>query len=495
MGSRRRAASGVWLALALAPTCAWADSYRLAGEAADLSVTTEAVAPEGAFKASSQILVQPHLAPDLDARLAFSIATGARADAAPVWAGVTPLPPLSWSRAGLNVQAGWTAGSGAKLELQAGDEVRTQTFLGPLTLDSRPTSVNDSQTARVGVATPLTARTSLTVSGGVGSDTGAVDLVEGASLVRRVALRGDRSDVAVQLDWKPDPALSLQIGERLERRSLAWGDAGLADGFVEAQPRAAAVLKPIPGSEWSLSLERVVAPLDAAKFANLAQTAEQTGAAQGAVRLRPDSAWRVKAGIAHRFHRTGAVSLAFTVADLESSTELVRIAPGVQGPGSVAGGGRRQWDLSLTLPLALVGLDALSLQGAGLWRHSAIPDPITGAMRPPSGETPYEAKLSLVADLPGRDLRVGVQSQASGASAVYGVARVDEISVSPALGAFVEYRPSAFALRLQLDNLAGADRRYLTTQYAVSRDTGPAEEIDRRVSGGAGFTLSLRKTL
>jgi hypothetical protein len=478
-----------------AVSAAHADTFDLKSDAADVSIATEAAAPDGALKASSQVLIRPHLAPELDTRLALTLATGDRADGAPVWAGVNTLPPLSWSRAGIDMQAAWSASPGTKLQVDLNEELRSQVFLGPSSLDSRPMSLDARQTARLNAAAPIMDGVTLALSGGVGADDGAVDLVQGGTLTRRVSLRSDGGDLSSQLDWKVNPALNLQLADKLESRNLTWGDAGVADGYVAVEPRAVAVLKPLPGAEWSLSVEHVASPLDLGKFASLAQTAEQTSTPAAAARLRPDDAWRLKAAISHKLRNTGVLTVAFTRADLLSSTELVRIAPGVQAPGSVAGGQRQQWDVSLNLPLDVLGLNAVSFQSSGLWRRSEITDPITGLPRPPSGETPYEAKIGLVADLPDRNLRLGVLSQASGPSAVYSLSRVDEVQVSPSVGAFVEYRPSSLALRLQLDNLAGADRNYVSTQYAVTRGVGPSEELDRRAAGSPGFHISLRRTL
>jgi hypothetical protein len=384
---------------------------------------------------------------------------------------------------------------GAKLQIDVNEELRSQVFLGPSSFDSRPMSVDERQGARLNATAPVVNGVTLALSGGVGADDGSVDLVQSGVLTRRVSLRSDSGDLSSQLDWKITSALNLQLGDKLESRSLIWGDAGVADGYVAMQPRAVAVLKPLPGAEWSLSFDHVTSPLDLGKFANLAQTAEQASVPAASARLRPDDAWRLKAAITHKIHDKGSLTLAFTQADLLSSTELVRIAPGVQAPGSVAGGQRQQWDLALNLPLDMLGFNGVSFQSSGLWRRSEISDPITGVMRAPSGETPYEAKVGIVADLPGKNLRLGVQSQASGPSAVYSLSRVDAVSVTPSVGAFVEYRPSTLALRLQLDNLAGADRSYVSTQYAVTRGVGLSEEIDRRSAGSPGFRISLSRTL
>ncbi len=478
-----------------AASCAWADSVDIKGLGADLSIKTDADAPGGAARATSQVVVAPHLAPEIDTKLQLILGAGERTDSTPVWAGVTPFTAFAWAHAGAKVQADWKTALGPLLHVEASNDLRTQTYRAPDLLTSRPMSLDDSQGARLSATLPLRGGVTVVLNGGVGADAGAVDLLDSDDLIRRVALRSTRNDVGSQLDWVIAPFASLRLSDKLETGALSFGDVAAGDGYVALQPKAALVFKPITDAEWTFSVEHADAPLDAGKFAALAQAAESSSVPAATARLRPDETWGVKAQLSQKFGTTGVVSVAFTQAELKSSTELLEIAPGVQAPGSVSGGQRQQWEASFNLPLRALGFDALSLQSSGLWRRSTIVDPITGELRAPSGETPYEAKLGLVADLRDQDLRLGLQGQATGPATVYSLTRVDQTTVAPSLGAFVEYRPGLFALRLQLDNLSGADRRYQSTQYVGTRDSGAAEGIDRRVVGGPGFMLSFRRAM
>lgn len=481
--------------LALSAACAHADVVTTPGAVADVAFTSDAAAPDGALRASSQVAIQPHLAGGIEAKLLVSLQTGERADVTPVWSGVAPFSPFAWSNAGVAVNAAWTAGPGTRLQLEAGQELRTQIYSGPNSLSVRPSSLNNASGARLSATTPLATGLNLSLSGGAATDDGAVDLAQGAAALVRVPLRGDRSDLASELSWDVSPAFSLGVREKLESRALSWGQAGIADSSVSMEPKAIATLKPMTGAEWSLSFEHAASPLDPGKFVTLAETAQSADVPAAAGRLRPDETWNVKAGVKHRFRRTGAVALSYTQAQIRSATELVQISPGVQAPGSVSGGQRQQWDAAFDLPLDLVGLDGLSLQSSGFWRRSLVPDPMTGVMRPPSGETPYEARLGLTADLPARKLRLGVQSKATGPQSVYSLTRIDAVWTAPTVGAFVEYRPADLALRLQVDNLTGDDRRQVSTLYDLGRDTAPTAEIDRHITAGPGVMLTLRKAL
>jgi hypothetical protein len=479
---------------------AWADSVDIKGldikgQGADLSVTTEASAPKGVLRAASQVLVQPHIAPQIETGLQLTLGAGQRADSTPVWAGVTPFAAFAWTHAGAKVQADWKPQIGPLFHLELSDDVRTQTYRAPDLLTSRPMSLDDSQGARLSATLPLRGGVTVVVASGVGADAGAVDLLDDTDAMRRVALRSTHSDVSSQLDWIVNPAVSVRVSDKIETGAMSWGDVATADGYVALQPKAALVFKPLPDSEWTLSVEHSDTPLNPGKFAALAQAAESSSIPAATARLRPDETWGVKAAVSQKFGTTGLFTLAYTQADLRSSTELLEIAPGVQAPGSVSGGQRQQWDAALNVPLSALGFDALSLQSSGLWRRSEIVDPITGVLRAPSGETPYEAKVGLTADLRDRNVKLGVLGQAVGPTTVYSLARVDATTVAPSLGAFVEYHPGAFALRLQLDNLAGAERRYQSTQYVGTRDGGAPEEIDRRIVGGPGFMLSFRRAL
>jgi hypothetical protein len=485
---------GAGLLLAATPVLARADINLPPDAPLQVSINSDTSAPKGAARSGAEVVVEPRFS-DVDAKLSVSFSAGQRGDSNTPWAGVVGFTPYDWSRAGVSLQAGWTAPLGAQLQLAAGDELRTQTYIGPSAASSRPISLDEAGSASLKASKSLAKGLDLSLEAGLGSDDGAVDLIDGGPSLHRVALRDEHSDLSSHLTWALTPKLSLEFDDKIEDRSLAWGYDGLADDYAAVEPKAAAVLKPVDGAELSLIVEQAIAPLQPGKFAALAEAAETAGLPAAGSRLRPDETWQIKAGVKRKFKNNAAFALAYTQADLKSSTELVELAPGVQAPGSVAGGQRRQLDMSLNLPLRMVGLRDLSLQGSGLVRYSEIPDPITGVMRPPSGETPYEAKLGLIAEVPASRLRLGVQSQAQGPQTVYSLTRVDEVSISPSLGAFIEYRPADFSLKLQLNDLTGADRHYVSTLYGESRDDPPIGEIDRRIASGAGFTLSLTRTL
>ena len=92
-------------------------------------------------------------------------------------------------------------------------------------------------------------------------------------------------------------------------------------------------------------------------------------------------------------------------------------------------------------------------------------------------------------------LRWGLNTRDQGAQSFYGLNQESSVTTARSLGAFVEYRPADFALRLQLDDLAGGERRWTDSYYLDGRDGGVLQRVDRREEGGPGFTFSLRRAL
>lgn len=151
--------------------------------------------------------------------------------------------------------------------------------------------------------------------------------------------------------------------------------------------------------------------------------------------------------------------------------------------------------MNFQTPLALLGVRSVALQTRGVWRDLQITDPLTGQERRMSGETPYETSLALVHTLGKQGVTWGVNTRDQGGQSFYGVNQLSSVETARSLGAFVEYRPSAFAVRLQLDDLAGGERRWTDAYYVDGRDSGAVQRVDRRQEGGPGFTFSLRRAL
>ncbi len=472
-------------ALALGPAAARA-------QALDLNLTTGAEAPDGRAKLSGGAVISARPAPDLQAQVGLTLQAGDQPGSV-IWPGASVATNRAWRDVGVDVQANWTANARASLKLQLAGGVKSQP-IAPAALGETGGVENDRTEQRAGLVATLKPAdaVSLNVSASVNS---ADDQLDGALAgdAARMLIRTRDGAVDSGLHWAVTPRLALDAGARVATTSVSWREnASAAEQYVAVQPRVAATVTLLPGVQWRVGLEHAVSPLDAAKFVTLARADESLA---GPDRLSPDQEWRLQGEWTQALPDAGKLRVALTQARVESATELVRLPGDVEGPGSVRGGDRRQLDLALSLPLKPIGLRSLALETSGVWRSSEVQDPLTGQMRRASGEAPYETRVAIAQTLPLRGLKWGLDARSVGPQSYYGLQQVSAAEADQTFGAFVEYRPSDLVLRLQLDNLAGGERRWQDVSYTGDRDLGAPSSVVRRTEGGPSVGISLKKSL
>jgi hypothetical protein len=189
------------------------------------------------------------------------------------------------------------------------------------------------------------------------------------------------------------------------------------------------------------------------------------------------------------------LSAALTEARIDSATELGPVGPDLQAPISSPGGQRQELDLSLSTPLAALGLPSFTLKGSGAWRDSQVRDPFTREYRRASAESPETATLDLTqAGLAG-GAKWGLEGRFGGDQSIYQMSQVTSVSVADSLGGFVEYNPGAFAVRLQVDGLYGGERTATDLYYNTTRAAGYVDRMDHRSEDGQAVKLVLSKAL
>ncbi len=463
----------------------------LQGEAGSLSLSTDAQAPEGRARLGGSLAYVARPVPAVTTRLNLDLRTGDAADGV-LWPGAAVDATRPWSDLGLGLKADWTPASNAGVSLGLTDR-QFDRPITPATLGAEadaPRDTRSEQAAALTASLRPAPQLALTLGGEVRSASDAMDLA--ADSGGRALLKTRDGAVNAGVTWTVTPRLKLQAGGKLTSTEVAWVEgASAAQDFAAAQPSVGATLTPWVAGAVTVDLARAVTPLDAGKFVALARVSGGAAAAE----LRPDQEWRVQARYTQALPAAARLEVGVLEAQVQSSTELVRVAGGAEAPGSVAGGRRSEVDVAFQTPLALLGVRSVALQTRGVWRDSQITDPLTGQARRMSGETPYETNLALVHTLGKQGLTWGVSTRDQGGQSFYGVNQLSSVETERSLGAFVEYKPSTFAVRLQLDDLAGGDRRWTDAYYVDGRDTGAIQRIDRRQEGGPGFSFSLKRAL
>lgn len=484
---RRARAAPPWVGAALAPLLVASVAQ---AQAVDVGLTTKAEAPDGRARLNGGVSLSARPVDDVSTKLDLSVGAG-EAPGAVLWPGAAPAADRDWRDLGAALEAAWSADPAAVLKVQLAGGLKNQ----PLAVASAGETggaSNDRLEQSAGVTAALKPARGVDLQLSAKVD-GADDQITASDAAARMLVKTRDGQVESRLHWAARPDLTVDAGARLSSTSVFWREsATAAQDYVAVQPDVAATYTLRPGSTWRLDVTHAVTPLDAARFVTLARTG---GEVDGSTRLEPDQEWRLQGEWTQALPADGRLKLAVTRAHVESATELVRLKNDVEGPGSVPGGERSQVDLALTLPLKPLGLRAFALETSGSWRTSQVQDPLTGAYRRASGEAPYETRVALSQTLPLRGLKWGVDTRSVGPQSYYGLSQVTSADADQTLGAFVEYHPVDFTLRLQLDNLTGGERRWQDAYYAGDRDLGALSSVVRRTEGGPSFGLSLKKPL
>jgi hypothetical protein len=429
----------------------------------------------------------------LNARL--DLQAGATSDPSVAWPGFAPAEgqQTPWRKLALDVDAAWSANPRTHFELDAGHALEVESVLP---IGTGVTAQNDHDETyaklKMGVAFDHGLRLDLDgrarqVDDVVGDAQGFGDAME---------LHTSESGGGGVLRWTASKQLSFDAGAQVAFTDLDWRNfAQNRQGYASTEPKVGATLTPWTGASWALSYGLAVTPVDLGAFVTVAENLQRAGESGALTDLAPNREWRTQARFSQALPGSGSLNVGVTQAKLQSITELTRNVAGADLPGTVTGGSRQQVDVSLAVPLTTVGLNGLSLETGGAVRRSDIVDPITGAERRLSGEAPYDAHVALAQDVKSLALKVGVQANAQGAQVSYTPEEVSTAAQAQSLGMFVEYRPQAFALRLQVDGLAGAERDYSDVYYDGSRASGRILRTDQRQDGGPAFSLVLKRAL
>jgi hypothetical protein len=468
------------LCVALAPAVAAADPLDLHGEGMDLvmKVTTDAptTAPNALVAPSPVVSSQADLTTQvstLQTRIQVGLQTGSAAAAVSTGSGW-------WNSGSVNLGATWAPLSLAKIEVSAQNSLRLQ--FDPADAAFIDAAQSYSQTRQTGATaaatfTPLAplnlkvgATTSSTqtqsVTSGAGTGAAATDL-----------LQTESRQMFTQVQLKLLSAVSLDGGGKLESTGVYWSGAR-AGSYAALDPSIGATVKPWDGASWRFSLERAAAPLDPNQFVGYAPVgaAPTTGTPAELAALQPNREWRYKAALEQK---AGDIDLTASILAAHLQT-YAYVAPYGLAPGRIdsGSGDRSEVQAGLAAPLPLFGLSPFTIKASAAWRASQAEDPVSGVVGRLSGESPYDASLTLSQALWGTAMRWGMTAQATGPARTYLTTQTTQLSATAGVGGFLEYNPGPMTLQLQLANLLGGERDQHDIYYIGPRDLSAVDRMD-----------------
>ncbi len=304
-----------------------------------------------------------------------------------------------------------------------------------------------------------------------------------ASFVQSAVRTADHT-AYVDVEWQPLGVLQLKGGTAARVSNISWQDAH-SSSYHSINPHLTATVTPLRDTTVTAKVEQVVAPYDAAAFANY--TSANTAA--NASGFEPDHAWQVQTRLDQRLG-AASVSATYTSARQGTVTEFAEVS-GVQAPATTPLQGRKTVAVAVTLPLSVVGLPRTDLTSEATWQSSRVVDPVTFASRAVSGEPGQKVSLRLSHQLPANELSIGVTGEYAGESTSYQVRELSTTEAGGSVGAFVSYKPGAYEVDFNVGGHYGS-----STRDDFYRGIRGASEIGRTTwqdNSGASLKLELKR--
>lgn len=331
-----------------------------------------------------------------------------------------------------------------------------------------------------------------------GSAEGALNGLDGSAALtvdgNAVALPGSsakvsekRAEVAAGVTWRPRERITVDSSLRFETSGLRArsGEHGSRRSFRFLKPSIGTTITLSHADQLRLRTERQVDQLDFEDF--IASTSlERDDVTAGAIELTPPQTWSLAATWEHRFWTDGALVLTLRrewIDDVLDRIVIVSEGETFDAVGNIGSATRTVAEADLTAPLDRVGLDGFLLKLGIKARRGRVRDPITGAMRRISEESPIEGSARISQDLLDGALSWGLDLTIGERERQY---RFDEIRFSReglAVAFHADYRPAAdWRIRLEAVNLTSRTLVETRREYDGLRSHGMIEETERRTT-------------
>ncbi|MGD0192967.1 MAG: TonB-dependent receptor [Rhizomicrobium sp.] len=292
-----------------------------------------------------------------------------------------------------------------------------------------------------------------------------------------------RGEVFGEGTWKISDAWTLDAGARFEFSTIAeTGYTDLSRSFFYPKPRAVLTWTPEEGTQIRLRYERVLGQLDFNNFIASSNLAAN-GVTAGNPDIEPDQHDQYEISYEKDFWDKGALIVTLMHEQIYDVQDLVPVT-GTSGvfdaPGNIGTGQNNQVDVEFTVPLDKIGLTNGLLKTTNIWRFSSVHDPVTGELRPISGERPQDIEWTLTQDIDSLKSTWGVYWFNCWKQNYYRVEQVQyQRTLPPFLSVWWEYKPTqSWSIHLELDNLARYGYQDTFDDYAGPRNISPLESID-----------------
>lgn len=320
---------------------------------------------------------------------------------------------------------------------------------------------------------------SLDFTGEFSQGDGKVYVVQ-PSDINSTTVSEDRIEAFASDSWTLSPKLTLESTLTGEWSTITQsGDAAKSRSFFYPKPRIKAAWKPKDGWTYRLELERAVGQLDFGAFADSASVGDNNQNS-GNPELRPEKVWSSLVGVEKRWGKRGVLNASLVRENFTDQLTLVPTGDGGVALGNVRDAKRWGYDLTWTLPLAVI-LDGLELSGHYRWRTSELVDPITNQSRPFSGWDGRQLNADIIYEIPAKKLRMGAWIWRGDNESGYRPDQKYNWQTGQSWAARIETKAyKNLTIEFGVQDPFGSTYRRIRTDYAPDRRSGIVDQIQYR---------------
>jgi outer membrane receptor protein involved in Fe transport len=314
-----------------------------------------------------------------------------------------------------------------------------------------------------------------------------------------VRIEERRAEAFALASFQPAVHWTLEGGARFEYSVLEQsGDSSVRKAFFFPKPRMLLIYAPADSSQWRMLIERRVGQLDFEDFVSSTSLSVDTVSA-GNPDLEPDRSWTAELAWERQWRPDVSLVLAVRrewISDLVDRRPIVAREELLDGVGNIGDGLRDELELSVSAPLAALGLGAARVKATGLWRSGEARDPTTGRRRAISDDLPFEGAVRVTHDLPALKIHWGVDAEFGREARQFMLDEVRVERLGTQLEVFAEYTPTpVWNVRVAASNLTDREFERERWIYDGPRGAAPLSYIETRtLRMGPYYTLSVRRS-
>jgi hypothetical protein len=276
--------------------------------------------------------------------------------------------------------------------------------------------------------------------------------------------------------------LNFQLAAGAEYSQLSQaGAGGITREFIRPKGQLTVAWTPDKNTTVNFRLQRRVGQISFFDFVSSVNLRDDRQNA-GNINLVPPQSWETEIEAVRRLGAWGSTTLRVYYHQIEDVIDIIPIGATGQGVGNIDSAVRAGIDSRSTINFDPVGVPGARLDLRLLLQHTEVEDPLTGELRPISGNTQRAVEGSLRYDIPKSDWAVGASASYSKQSFSYRLTEFGLQTEGPVFGnVFVENKDVfGLTVRATLGNIFDARSTWDRFVYEGRRNSTPLDFIERR---------------